>query len=201
MSRTTLPESFIRKFTKDWNKYRKMVIKNTTKKQRENMYLVPVASEYNKEQHMELLDLMKQIGVKADYYNSDEVGSRLSYLYAKKIAFVNTNFYYRQDNPDAITKTLKWFMVDLLTTNILLFTRLEENLGDKTILEDHLSRLNKEYFYWYRFYLKCKFNLIKNRIDKDKKQYMKVVLRSNRKKLIMLNKKYSAKNKIRLIVI
>ena len=147
------------------------------------------------------LDLMKQIGVKADYYNSDEVGSRLSYLYAKKIAFVNTNFYYRQDNPDAITKTLKWFMVDLLTTNILLFTRLEENLGDKTILEDHLSRLNKEYFYCYRFYLKCKFNLIKNRIDKDKKQYMKVVLRSNRKKLIMLNKKYSAKNKIRLIVI
>ena len=49
MSRTTLPKSFIRKFTKDWNKYRKMVIKNTTKKQRENMYLVPAASEYNKE--------------------------------------------------------------------------------------------------------------------------------------------------------
>ena len=49
MPRTTLPKSFIRKFTKDWNKYRKMVIKKTTKKQRENMYLVPVASEYNEE--------------------------------------------------------------------------------------------------------------------------------------------------------
>ena len=49
MSRTTLQKSFIRKFTKDWNKYRNMVIKKTTKKQRENMYLVPVASEYNKE--------------------------------------------------------------------------------------------------------------------------------------------------------
>ena len=49
MSKVSLPKSFIRKFTKDWNKYRKMVIKNTTKKQRENMYLVPVASEYNKE--------------------------------------------------------------------------------------------------------------------------------------------------------
>ena len=49
MSRTTLPESFIRKFTYEWDKYRKMVIKNTTKKQRENMYLVPVTSEYNKE--------------------------------------------------------------------------------------------------------------------------------------------------------
>ena len=49
MSRTTLPKSFIRKFTKDWNKYRKMVIKNTTKKQRENMYLIPETSNYNKE--------------------------------------------------------------------------------------------------------------------------------------------------------
>ena len=49
MSKVSLPEPFIRKFTYDWDKYRKMVIKNTTKKQRENMYLVPVASEHNKE--------------------------------------------------------------------------------------------------------------------------------------------------------
>ena len=49
MSKVSLPESFIRKFTYEWDKYRKMVIKNTTKKQRENMYLVPDASEYNKE--------------------------------------------------------------------------------------------------------------------------------------------------------
>ena len=49
MSRTTLPQSFIRQFTKDWNKYRKMVIKNTTKEKRENMYLAPITVEYNKE--------------------------------------------------------------------------------------------------------------------------------------------------------
>ena len=49
MQKYSLPESFIRKFTYEWDKYRKMVIKNTTKEQRENMYLVPVASEDNKE--------------------------------------------------------------------------------------------------------------------------------------------------------
>ena len=49
MQKYSLPESFIRKFTYEWDKYRKMVIKNTTKKQRENMYLVPVTSEDNKE--------------------------------------------------------------------------------------------------------------------------------------------------------
>ena len=49
MPRTTLPKSFIRNFTKDWNKYRKMVIKKTTKKQRKNMYLAPVTIEDNKE--------------------------------------------------------------------------------------------------------------------------------------------------------
>ena len=49
MSKVSLPESFIRKFTYEWDKYRKMVIKNTTKKQRENMYLAPITVEYNKE--------------------------------------------------------------------------------------------------------------------------------------------------------
>ena len=49
MPKVSLQESFIRKFTYDWDKYRKMVIKNTTKKQRENMYLVPVESAYDKE--------------------------------------------------------------------------------------------------------------------------------------------------------
>ena len=49
MPKVSLPESFIRKFTYDWDKYRKMVIKNTTKKQRENMYLIPSTSNYNKE--------------------------------------------------------------------------------------------------------------------------------------------------------
>ena len=49
MAKLSLQESFIRKFTYEWDKYRKMVIKNTTKKQRENMYLVPVSENYNKE--------------------------------------------------------------------------------------------------------------------------------------------------------
>ena len=49
MQKYSLPESFIRKFTYEWDKYRKMVIKNTTKEQRENMYLVPVSENYNKE--------------------------------------------------------------------------------------------------------------------------------------------------------
>lgn len=49
MPKASLQESFIRKFTYEWNKYRKMVIKNTTKKQRENMYLMPVTVPYNKE--------------------------------------------------------------------------------------------------------------------------------------------------------
>ena len=49
MSKVSLQESFIRKFTYEWDKYRKMVIKNPTKKQRENMYLVPETENYNKE--------------------------------------------------------------------------------------------------------------------------------------------------------
>ena len=49
MSKVSLPESFIKKFTYEWDKYRKMVIKNTTKKQRENMYLISETGQYNKE--------------------------------------------------------------------------------------------------------------------------------------------------------
>ena len=49
MPKVSLQESFIRKFTYEWDKYRKMVIKNTTKKQRENMYLIQVTENNNKE--------------------------------------------------------------------------------------------------------------------------------------------------------
>ena len=49
MPKSSLRESFIKKFTYEWDKYRKMVIKNTTKKQRENMYLIPMTENYNKE--------------------------------------------------------------------------------------------------------------------------------------------------------
>lgn len=134
------------------------------------------------------ISLLKKIGMKAEFYNSDEVCSRLSYFYAEKISFVDTNFYYRQDNPNAITKSIKWFMVDLLSTDILLFSKLTEICNNKNILSLHLTRLNKFYFWWFLcLYLK-KLNL-----TKENKLYIKSSLKKSRKDLLFFNKKIKAK--------
>lgn len=57
---------------------------------------------------------------KADYYNSEELYFREMLTWTNKVAFCKSNFYYRQDNTNAITKTKQYFHVDILTTDIML---------------------------------------------------------------------------------
>ena len=139
-------------------------------------------------------DLVKKIGVEAPYYNSDEVASRLSYLYAKKIVFVDTNFYYRQDNPNAITKSFKWFFVDLLTTDLFLFSKLQEFVNDESIIAEQLSHLNRRFLDLYRIYLRNLIQFYKKTVKKDNLKYMQNSLRANKKKLLLLNKKIKGKD-------
>ena len=136
------------------------------------------------------MELVKKIGVEAAYYNSDEVSSRLSYFYANSIVFVDTNFYYRQDNPNAITKTRRWFQVDLLTTDLLLFNKLEENVDDFSFFRERITHLNKEFISWYKYYIKSIFYSRKMSVSLKNILYMRRVLQQNRKKLLNKSRKY-----------
>ena len=66
------------------------------------------------------MNLLKKVWEKALLYNSDEFNTRRRILYANKVAFADTNFYYRQDNPDALTKKRRYFHIDVLTTDVML---------------------------------------------------------------------------------
>ncbi|WP_052571337.1 glycosyltransferase [Endomicrobium proavitum] len=52
-------------------------------------------------------ELLKKIGYDDSFFTGCEYNSRTYLHYANKVVFADTNFYYRQDNPNAIIKTFK----------------------------------------------------------------------------------------------
>lgn len=67
------------------------------------------------------MDLIKKVGFDDMYYNSDEYATRIHYFYANKIVFCKTKFFYRQNNPNAITKgDLKPFKFEMLPSELRL---------------------------------------------------------------------------------
>jgi len=63
----------------------------------------------------------------ADFsFNADEYSTREFYFYARKVVFCDGIFYYRQDNPDAITKKISIKNFDAVYTFIRLFEFLKE---------------------------------------------------------------------------
>lgn len=98
------------------------------------------------------MDLMKKVNYRADYYNDDEFYNRKSFLLANKIVFANTNFYYRQDNTDAITKNIKHYTFDIITTDIKLANLLIEYNYPKRIIDKRFKELLISYSEWINVY-------------------------------------------------
>ena len=98
---------------------------------------------------MESMKLFNKVGLKAEYYNSEEYYKRILYLKAERIMFANSNFYYRQNNPDAITKGRKAIQVDILTTDFLLYKVMAKEGFSLEICKERLKYIMNEYFKWY----------------------------------------------------
>jgi hypothetical protein len=52
------------------------------------------------------MDLVRQVGYSGQLLNSDEFTTRMLYFHSKKVVFSKGTFYYRQNNPQSITR--KW---------------------------------------------------------------------------------------------
>ncbi len=99
------------------------------------------------------MKLVREVGYKAEYYNSCEFFGRIMTLKSNKNVFCNTNFYYRQNNAGAITKQFHYFHVDILTTDIMLF-RYMINLEPRSErTRKRLKHIVKYYFCWIKDYL------------------------------------------------
>lgn len=94
------------------------------------------------------MDLVRRVGYKAEYYNSCEFYGRKMFLEADKIVFCNTNFYYRQNNPKAITKNFHYFQVDILTTDIMLLEIMHEQQYEKKLQRLQLKRVTQSLGSW-----------------------------------------------------
>lgn len=108
------------------------------------------------------MDLVKKVGIVAEYYNSCEYCLRKSYLSANKICFADTNYYYRQDNEEAITKGIKYFHVDILINSYKLYLELPINNYTKNKCIQQLKQVSKDYLYWVYLMIKHKLVFVKN---------------------------------------
>ena len=133
-------------------------------------------------------ELVRRAGIKAEYYNSDEFCGRRAFLYANKIVFVDTNFYYRQDNPDAITKTIKFFTVDVMTTDIMLLDLAIKNKCDIHVIRERIRVLRESFTWWAK-------RIYMDQWNKDQSKYIKNACRKAFKRLAWLSLRYGVFNK------
>lgn len=72
-------------------------------------------------------NLIKKWGFDESAINSDEYSVRVFFLHSNKIAFSGGTFFYRQDNPEAITKKISVKTFEYPMTQLLLVDFLREN--------------------------------------------------------------------------
>jgi hypothetical protein len=87
-------------------------------------------------------DLIRKEGMLQDAFNSDELAQRLWMLKCDKVVFSDAEFLYRQDNPEAITKSLRVSHYTSIITNMHLLDYMIENGVDN----EKVRRLNLSYF-------------------------------------------------------
>ena len=125
------------------------------------------------------MSLVKKVGIVGTYYNSCEYYHRISLLKANKIVFADTNFYYRLNNPNAITQSLKYFHVDILKTDVMLLRRFcKEKYGKRKCLKRYKSLIGGWLSWW--------MTAIKNRLLFQHKCYVLKMLFSVQLDLIIL---------------
>lgn len=93
------------------------------------------------------MDLVKKVGFDDMYYNSDEYATRIHYFYANKIVFCKTKFFYRQNNPNAITKgKLKPFKFEVFLNALRLIDfSIEHNLQKHKEFSKFIRRTSRMY--------------------------------------------------------
>ncbi len=98
------------------------------------------------------MDKLKSLGFDDRYFNSCEYMGRLYYLNSNKVVFSKGTFYYRQDNKDAITKSVSYLTFGELGTNVRLLNLLIDNKIDKKITRRYLRKTTNSIKYWKRIF-------------------------------------------------
>lgn len=91
--------------------------------------------------YLRRMDLLNQVGYDNTILTGDECTSRKYLFFSKKIVFCNTTFYYRQDNPLALTKKFNPHLIDEVSGMVELLSFMQKHNMNKIQLENCTSRL------------------------------------------------------------
>jgi hypothetical protein len=86
------------------------------------------------------VEVVRRVGFHDFTFNADEFTARLLFNACNRIAFSGGTFFYRQDNPDAITKKLAPRSFEAPITNFAVYQFLVENGFDQRLCEQELIR-------------------------------------------------------------
>ena len=121
--------------------------------------------------YLQKMEFAKKIGWDDLYYNSCEYGSRIHLYYAEKIVFANTNFYYRQDNTNAITKNkIRPFKMETLFTDLRL---VDFMINKKLTNKPEFNKLVKKAYKDYKYF--CSFRIYNNFTQEEKKESSEIL--------------------------
>jgi len=120
------------------------------------------------------MSLMNRIGIDDIYLNSCEYQTRKYYLNCKKICFCQGQVFYRQDNPDAITKRFHPLSIDFVATNGRLLS---------LAIDAKLSLPQIKYFISYAvnvmIYYICQYNLNKGNFKPEQVERADKIIKSS----------------------
>lgn len=91
------------------------------------------------------MNLLRDKRCDTRFYDSDEYNTRMQYLWANKVAFANTNFYYFQGNPEAITQKFSMRRFQRLNTGIMLYNSYINVFNDRKHIEKIMFQLMRIY--------------------------------------------------------
>ena len=96
----------------------------------------------------------------------------------EKIAFVDTNYYYRIDNANALTKKLKPFTFDILTTFGMLIDVMKEYNFSKKKIQKQISNFIDQYKHsCFNFYINSK------QFSEDEQKHILSILKNANRKI------------------
>ncbi|MFN9691794.1 MAG: glycosyltransferase family 2 protein [Vampirovibrionales bacterium] len=122
------------------------------------------------------MDLLKRIGYDDLYYNSCEYNTRVFYLNCNKVVFSEGVFYYREDNPEAITKSISWQRFEELGTQVRLLHIVLDGDFDEAVKNDYLKDVTQSIKHWQKLYVKHAETL-----TPDKREHVKSIMSQAKK--------------------
>lgn len=97
-------------------------------------------------------DIIKSVGMRLEAYNSDELAQREWVAHCQKVAFSDAYFYYRRDNPNAITRTFATRNLYRSITEARLLELAIQYQLDADVIQNHRNEYYKN-LWWNASYM------------------------------------------------